>query len=153
MTGSGLSAKAIAEILRDVPLLSTLSRRELSLLAGIAEVSEFAAGDEICHEGEEGLGLGVLLQGRVTVSVGGQIRRQLGKGAFFGEIALLDGGPRSATLVADEPVTCLSVPSWGFRPVLKSNPALALKMLEEVCRRLRTNDAATAAPPPAGPLA
>ncbi|MBA2725735.1 MAG: cyclic nucleotide-binding domain-containing protein, partial [Actinobacteria bacterium] len=64
----------------------------------------------------------------------------LGPGAFFGEIALLDGGPRSATVVAEGDVTTLSLPTWAFRSILKANPTLALKMLEEVCRRLRTSE-------------
>jgi CRP/FNR family transcriptional regulator, cyclic AMP receptor protein len=102
---------------------------------------EFGAGDVICREGETGVGLHVVVSGETKVQVGGRTRRRLGPGAFFGEVALLDGGPRSATVVADTPVRTLSIPAWSFRSLLKSQPSLSLKMLEEVCRRLRTVDA------------
>ena len=103
------------------------------------EVS-FAAGRVICKEGETGVGLHIILEGEVKVLVGGRTRRRLGPGAFFGEIALLDGGPRSASVVAETPVRTFAITSWNFRSVLKEHPSMPVKMLEEVCKRLRENE-------------
>jgi CRP-like cAMP-binding protein len=63
--------------------------------------------------------------------VGGRTRRRLGPGSFFGEISLLDRGPRTATVVAETPVRALSLSAWNFRAALKEHPSLAVKMLEE----------------------
>jgi CRP-like cAMP-binding protein len=82
----------------------------------------------------------VIMAGEVKVMVGDRTRRRLGPGAFFGEIALLDGGPRTASVVAETPVRTFAITSWNFRAVLKSHPSLPLKMLEEVCSRLRENE-------------
>ncbi|HVL65301.1 MAG TPA: cyclic nucleotide-binding domain-containing protein [Actinomycetota bacterium] len=127
--------------LKTIPMFSSCSRRELGAIAAVVKEVEFGAGDVICREGETGVGLHVVVSGETKVQVGGRTRRRLGPGAFFGEVALLDGGPRSATVVADTPVRTLSIPAWSFRSLLKSQPSLSLKMLEEVCRRLRTVDA------------
>jgi CRP/FNR family transcriptional regulator, cyclic AMP receptor protein len=131
--------------LRTIPLFSACTQRELNAVAAIMKEVKFDAGQVICQEGETGVGLHVVIEGETSVRVGGRTRRRLGSGAFFGEIALIDGGPRSASVVAETPVTTLSIPAWSFRAVLKAQPALALKMLEELCRRLRTADTSLSA--------
>lgn len=68
----------------------------------------------------------------------GRTRSELGPGDYFGEMSLLDGGPRSATVRASEPLTTLSIAEWNFRPLLKSHPTIAYKMLVMMCRRLRS---------------
>jgi CRP/FNR family transcriptional regulator, cyclic AMP receptor protein len=73
--------------------------------------------------------------------VGGRTRRRLGPGDFFGEISLLDRGPRMATVVAETPVRTLSLSSWNFRAALKELPSMAIKMLEELAHRIRTTSA------------
>jgi CRP-like cAMP-binding protein len=70
--------------------------------------------------------------------VGGRTRRRLGPGSFFGEISLLDRGPRTATVVAETPVRALSLSAWNFRAALKEHPSLAVKMLKELASRVRT---------------
>jgi CRP-like cAMP-binding protein len=82
----------------------------------------------------------MVISGETKVQVGGRTRRRLGPGAFFGEIALLDGGPRTATVIADTPVETLFIAFWNFKTVLKREPGLALKILEEVCSRIRASD-------------
>lgn len=129
-----------SELLKTVPMFSTCTKKELGAIAGIAKKVDFEAGRVICKEGETGAGFHVIVEGETKVQIGGRTRRRLGPGAFFGEIALLDGGPRTATVVAETPVTTLSVPVWNFRSLLRREPGLALKMLEEVCRRVRTAD-------------
>ena len=138
------SSKArIADLLKQVPLLSTCSKKELSLLSGIADEMEFGAGETIFKEGDEGLGLQIVMEGETKVLINGRTRRKMGEGSFFGEIALLDGGPRTATVVAETDVRTLSIPAWSFNAVLKEQPSIALKMLPELAHRLRTSDPQT----------
>ncbi|HJR45402.1 MAG TPA: cyclic nucleotide-binding domain-containing protein [Actinomycetota bacterium] len=145
MTSPGHASKSqIMDLLRSVPLFAACSKRELSLLAGIADQLEFDSGDVIFREGETDVGLQVILEGQTEVSIGDTARRKLGPGAFLGEIALLDGGPRSATVTALTPVKTLSIPAWTFNATLKGEPALALKMLRELARRIRESDTPTA---------
>ena len=80
-------------------------------------------------------------EGQTKVQINGRTRRKLGPGAFFGEIALLDGGPRTASVIAETDVHTISIPHWNFRSLLKEQPPLALKMLEETCKRLRVENA------------
>lgn len=126
--------------LKTIPMFAGCSQRELQAISAIVKEVEFDAGEVICQEGETGVGLHIVVSGETKVLVGGRTRRRLGAGAFFGEIALIDGGPRSASVVAETPVSTMSIPAWSFRSVLKSQPSLSLKMLEELCRRLRTSN-------------
>ncbi len=80
----------------------------------------------------------MLLDGQAKVEVNGRTRRRLGPGDFFGEIALLDGGPRTATVTTVTPVHVLFIARWNFRELLNDQPALAIKMLEAVAAKLRT---------------
>jgi CRP/FNR family cyclic AMP-dependent transcriptional regulator len=134
------SKSQLTDLLKTIPLFSGLSRSELNRIAGIVKEVEFPAGRAICKEGETGVGLHVIIEGETKVLIGGRTRRRLGAGAYFGEIALLDGGPRTATVIAETPVRTLSIPAWSFKTALKAQPNLALKMLEETARRLRTAD-------------
>jgi len=136
------SKSEVEDVLGKVPLFSECSKRELSLLAGMVEEEEFEEGKDLCKEGESGLGLSVMMEGTVAIFVGGEHRRDMGEGTFFGEIALLDGGPRSATVTAKTPVRVVSIPAWTFNATLESRPELALKMLREVCKRIRETDSA-----------
>ena len=131
----------VVSLLNAIPLFSALSKRELQAIASEVKEVDFPAGHEICREGDTGIGLHIVVEGETKVQVGGRTRRRLGAGAFFGEIALLDGGPRTATVIADTPVKTLVIPAWGFRSTLKAHPTLAIKLLEEVCRRIRAADA------------
>lgn len=141
MPRKGQSQRQQVDLLRTIPLFAGCTDRELKAIAASGKEVRFDAGTEICSEGETGVGLHVIIQGEVKVQVGGRTRRRLGAGAFFGEIALLDGGPRSATVLSETPLVTFVVPVWGFRSLLKGQPGLALKILEEVCRRLRGADA------------
>lgn len=129
------------EALRAVPLFSICNDKELSAIALAMKEVSFEAGRDICREGETGVGMHVIVEGDVKVEIGGEMKRRMGPGAFFGEVALLDGGPRSATVTAESPVRTLALTSWDFKPLLQANGELAVKMLEEVCRRLRTEPA------------
>jgi CRP/FNR family transcriptional regulator, cyclic AMP receptor protein len=140
MTPKKVSEARIRALLKTVPLLSSCSRRELSVLAGITQETRYRAGDVIIEAGEAAGGLHVVLEGETRIEVGGRTRRKLGAGSFFGEIALLDGGPRSATVVATTEVRTLLLPAWSFSAILRSQPRMATKMLKELAHRLRTSD-------------
>ena len=133
----------IVETLRAIPLFSSCTKKELASITGIVHEQEFPAGHAIVVQGREGAGLHIIVEGTVKVEVDGKARRKLGPGRFFGEIALLDNGPRSATVTAETPVKTLSIVSWQFRGILEDQPKLAIRMLEDVCRRLRSVDETT----------
>ncbi len=132
------------KFLARVPIFSTCSRKELQTIAQAAREVEFQAGQHVVEEGEQGVGFFVITDGKASVSAHGKARASLGAGDFFGEIALLDGGPRTATVIASTPLKVLGLVTWQFRPLLKENPDLTLKILEGVCKRVRALEAAQA---------
>ncbi len=140
MTARKASEARIRALLKTVPLLSSCSRRELTVLAGITQETRYRDGDVIVEEGEPAGGLHIIIDGQTRVEVNGRTRRKLGPGNFFGEIALLDGGPRSATVVAVGDVQGLLLPAWSFNAVVRSQPRMATKMLKELANRLRSTD-------------
>jgi CRP/FNR family cyclic AMP-dependent transcriptional regulator len=112
MAGRERVDKQLVERLKTVPLFSGCSTRELASLSQFLKVVDFPAGRAIVKEGNTGAGLHVLLEGKTKVVVGPRTRQRLGPGDFFGEISLLDRGPRMATVVAETPpvVVVLELP-------------------------------------------
>lgn len=123
--------------LADVPLFSSLSAdlRERILAAG--EERAYAENEFLVRQGEDGDELFVIVQGRVRVERGAQVLGRLSEGEFFGELAVLDGRPRSADVVAESPVRCLAVPRAALREALLSEPRAAWDMLEILAGRFR----------------
>ena len=130
-----------AENLKQVPLFKDLSNRDLKQLAGAMNERTYAAGREITTEGESGLGFFVVADGTATVTVDGQTRRQLGPGDHFGEMALIDGGRRSAQVTAETDLTCYGMTAWNFKPFLKDHPDLVWALLQTLVARLRDAEA------------
>jgi CRP-like cAMP-binding protein len=124
--------------LGNVPIFSGCTKRELSVIARAAKEVSHRAGTVIAREGERGIGLFLILEGECSVSIGGRTRAKLGPGDFFGEVALLDGGPRTATVTALTPVRLVGITGWVFRGLLMEHPSIALKTLEAVAGRLRS---------------
>ena len=93
--------------IRSVPLFSEFGDKELQRVAAIAKEVEFPAGKEIAKQGESGVGFHMIVEGEASVSVDGTNHGTLGPGAYFGEMSLLDGGPRSATVAA-----AISIPGF-----------------------------------------
>jgi CRP-like cAMP-binding protein len=120
-----------------VPIFSGCSKRELALIARAAKEVAHKEGTVIAREGERGIGLFLILEGQCRVSIGGKTKAKLGPGDFFGEVALLDGGPRTATVAALTPVKLVGITGWVFRGLLMEHPSIALKTLEGVAGRLR----------------
>ena len=130
-------AEAPVELLQRVPLFADLESNELQRLARSFKERTFDAGSTVVGEGRTGAGFFVIESGEATVSTHGEERRKLGPGEYFGEIALIDEGARSATITADTDLRCYGLTSWEFRPLVESNASMAWKLLETMAKRLR----------------
>lgn len=124
------------EALRSVPFFADLTPEDLERLARIGERRTYRAGEEIVRKDEPGIALYVILTGSATVSAGGK-EHSLQAGDFFGEMALLEGTKRSATVTASEPVEAMVIEATYFRPFLIKNASVTVTILEGVTRRLR----------------
>jgi len=131
-----------ARLLASVPLFLDLSKRELQRLSAATVLRDYAANDELVRQDTPGVGLFVLVSGRVRVTArqdGGDTHELavMGPGEVLGEMALLDELPRSATATALEPTRALLLPFQDFRAALREDPDIAIKLLAVVSRRLR----------------
>ena len=124
-------------LLKSVPLFEGLSKRELESIRSVAKEIHFDEGHDIVEEGATGVGFHLLLEGEAHVLIGGRKRATLRPGDYFGEMSLLDGGPRSATVRTSTPVRTLALTSWAFLPLLEKSPKIAKKLLVEMSKRLR----------------
>ena len=118
------------QLLKQVPLFSDLDNRELDQVAESMKRRQFSAGQEIAREGESGVGFFVIEDGNAKVSVHGEERRRLGPGDYFGEIALIAQGARTATVTAESDLTALGMTFWDFRPLVEGNASIAWKLLQ-----------------------
>ena len=128
---------ARTELLRSVPLFSGLEKKDLELLANTFKERTFSPGDTIAQEGERGVGFFLIASGTANVIQGGEHRAMLGPGDYFGEIALIDDGARSATVTADSELRCYGMTSWEFRPLVETNATIAWHLLQTMAKRLR----------------
>lgn len=126
-----------SQLLAGCPLFGGLDSEGLDALAAKAAQVEFPAGHVIARQGEIGTGFFVIIDGRVRVVRDGELVATLGPGEFFGELSVLDGGPRVAQVAAEVPTTCLAIASWDFERVLRQEPGVALAVLRVVAARLR----------------
>lgn len=128
---------ATPEFIQSVPLFRSLPKKELESLARSLNERSFAAGQALTSEGAGGVGFFVLESGAAEVSVDGQVRRTLGPGDYFGELALLDAGSRTATIVATAGGRAWGLTPWEFRPLVESNGELAWALLQALAHRIR----------------
>ena len=126
----------LTETLKSVPLFAGVSDSELGRIAERMSERTVPQGQAITAEGESGIGFFVIEDGTATVSVGGETVRTLGAGDHFGDIALIDGGPRSATIVADTDVRCRGMTAWEFRPLVQTNANIAWKILQALAKQV-----------------
>ena len=129
------------EFLKQVPLFQDLDRKSLEAIANAAVEQTYAAGQEIVRQGDTGVGAFIIKSGKVEAvqDRGGHQHKlaELKTGDVFGEMALLDEFPRSATVRAVEPTTCLGIQRWHFKGILESHPQIALTLLPVLTKRLR----------------
>lgn len=137
MSDDVIAALQAAEMFRDVPL------KRLQTIRSAGRELAFRAGSELVVEGEDAGRFFLVLDGTVEVTVRGEKRATLGPGGAVGEIALIDGGQRTATVTATTDVRTFSLASWNFRPFLKE-PDVMLAVIGVLCRRLREAEAGRA---------
>lgn len=124
------------EFLRGVELFSDVSDKDLRVIASSLRRRAFAEGEPILSEGEGGVGFFFVETGTVAVTLAGTRRATLGPGDHFGEVALLAGAERTATVSAESDVVCWGMPAWNFRPLVREQPSVTVKLLERMARQL-----------------
>ncbi len=123
-----------------VPLFSALSKKELQTLGRASDEIEVAEGKVLCEEGKPGHEFFLILDGQAAVKRGKKTIATLSPGRYFGELSLLDRGPRSATVVADTPMTLLVLGQREFSGILDQLPGVSRKLLCSMAERLRDAD-------------
>jgi CRP-like cAMP-binding protein len=135
----------VVEALSKVDLFSELDPKDLKVIAALAKPYKFPAGEQIVAQGDTSARFYLITEGTADVFVNGKRVAQLGPDEYFGEMAVIDRLPRSASVVATTPVSSLSLASFSLRPVLRQNPDVALKLLVKLSIRLRRAEAAPTA--------
>jgi CRP/FNR family cyclic AMP-dependent transcriptional regulator len=130
-------ATAPEEALRNVPIFAGLDDDDLERLARQMKERRFREGADVTTEGAGGAGFFVIIEGNASVSVMGELRATLGPGDYFGEIALIDEGTRSASITAATDILAYGLTAWEFRPFVEEHPQVAWAMLQTLARRLR----------------
>lgn len=128
--------------LMHVPLFGQLSRRQVKKLVSKAKVTSHSAGQDITEQDKGSLAFHLVLSGSADVKVNGKKVRALGAGEYFGEISMIDGRRRSATVTATSPLSTLAVPHLAFQDLLDDEPEVARQILVRLCDRLREAEAA-----------
>lgn len=118
------------------PLFSDLSKKELTQLARMSDDMEIEAGHVLCREGETGREIFVIVDGEVEVTRKGKPVKRSGGDEFFGEIALLEDIPRTATVKAKSPLRLFVLTSRDFRHLVASSPSVERKVMRSLARRL-----------------
>jgi CRP-like cAMP-binding protein len=124
-------------MLQKVPLFADLDERDLEQIAATMRERRFAAGDTVTEEGAGGAGFFVVESGEADVTVDGVARRTIGPGDYFGEIALLTGSDRTATITATSDMLCYGMTPWDFKPLVETNSTIAWKLLTAMAEKLR----------------
>jgi CRP/FNR family transcriptional regulator, cyclic AMP receptor protein len=132
---------SMVDSLRAIPLFADLSTRDLKRLAGSMKEMSFAPGEVVVSEGTGGVGFFVILDGRARVSQDGEERAVLAAGDYFGEMALIDGDDRAASVHAEGELHCAAMTMWNFRPFVKEHPDVAWALLTALVKRVRETQA------------
>ena len=136
-----LRRDAKVELLQKVALFSDLSKGDLRKIAAVADEYELREGRTLIREGDRiPRDFVVIIDGTARVERKGKLVNRLGRGAFFGEIALITGERRTATVTAETPIHALVLRERDFRRVLKTNPTVTLKVLQALGRRIPHDD-------------
>jgi CRP/FNR family transcriptional regulator len=134
-------AQPTPDLLRNVSLFSTLDEKDLRSLSEEFSERRFSAGDTVALEGAGGLMFFVVESGELSVDVRGEEVATIGAGGSFGEIALIDRRPRTATVTALSDVRAYGLPVFVFRPFVEARPQVAWKLLEAMADRLAVAEA------------
>lgn len=140
-SGPGARQGQKIELLKDVPMFEACSQRQLRSVARIARVFDVAAGTQLTRAGEPGDEFFLVIDGSARAEVSAEKHVLLQPGEFFGEMSLLDGGPRSATVVAATPVRLLVISRRHFSVLLEDVPGLIQTLLVTLSKRVRQAEA------------
>jgi len=132
-----VSISDVVEHLGSVPMFEGCSKKDLQTIARQVREITHDAQYVVATEGDPGAGLFVIAEGEADVTIGGKKVNHLKAGDFFGEMALLDGGPRTATVTATTPIKLYALTEWVFRGLLAEHPTIAMRTLETMASRLR----------------
>jgi CRP/FNR family transcriptional regulator, cyclic AMP receptor protein len=127
-------AQGAVDLLKRVPIFQGLDDRELERIAGSMKQRTFRSGDTVTTEGQGGVGFFVIEDGEARVTIGGDERRRLGPGDYFGEVALLTDRPRTATITAESDLRCYGMTSWDFKPLVETHGSIAWKLLQAMAK-------------------
>ncbi|HEX7224930.1 MAG TPA: cyclic nucleotide-binding domain-containing protein [Candidatus Limnocylindria bacterium] len=130
----------LAQQLASVPLLADLDDRVRRRLAEVGKRRTYDADDPIVKEGSTGTALYIILSGKARVEREGQTIGELSPGEFFGELALIEEHPRTATVVAVTETDCLLFPAWEFTALLKEHPEIAVPIMRALIGRLHRRE-------------
>jgi CRP/FNR family transcriptional regulator, cyclic AMP receptor protein len=136
-----MTSTTVAEQLAQIPLLRNLPQKSFDQLARIGTDREFAPGQLMMEEGQEGVGVFLILEGDVELTRNGKQIATVKAGEALGEMAIIDHFRRSATATAKTAVKCLVISRWDFMAELKAEPEIAIALLRELSTRLREMDA------------
>lgn len=128
------------DLLRTVPLFSGMRDRELERVAALADIVDLPPDRQIMKQGDRGAEMFVMVSGSARIERDGESLTECGVGDVLGEIALLDGGPRTATVTLAEPSRLLVLARREFRELMDEFPEVRLQVLEAAARRLRALD-------------
>lgn len=131
-----MSDEAVAA-LRTVPLFRGLSDKALAHVAEISKEVSHPAGKTVLEEDQSAVGFHLILSGEAEAMHGGRVVNTMGPGDYFGEMSLIDGKPRSATVVAKGDLRTLAIPSWNFGRLLDENPDIMRALLVVMSDRIR----------------
>lgn len=138
-----MAKSKLEDVLALVPLFRGLSRKHLRWLAGYCEVADFMAGHAIVRQGDPGDAFYVVLDGQAVLTQGKRFIGRLLPGDHFGEIAVIDGGPRTATVTSETPMTLLILSRANFQAAMKDDPELAYQMMVALAQMFRRVTART----------
>jgi len=127
-------AENAVNLLQRVPIFEGLDKRELERIAASMKPRTFKPGEKVTVEGQGGVGFFVIESGEAKVTIGGDDRRTLGPGDYFGEVALLTDKPRTATITADSELRCYGMTSWEFRPLVETHGSIAWSLLQAMAK-------------------
>jgi len=131
------------DLLKKVPLFSNLSQRHLKEIGKHTDQLKVDAARVLAQQGKTGLDFIFIVEGKARVEKDGELIRQLSEGDFFGEISLIDGEPRTATVIAETNMTLLIVDKRSFDHLLDTVPGLQRKILISLCKYIRRAEKAT----------
>jgi CRP/FNR family transcriptional regulator, cyclic AMP receptor protein len=134
-SGTGPTASDWADVLAGLPLFARISKRRLRKIASLSQIQQFSPGDIVVQVGEPA-DFYLILAGRARVV--GKSRRTLGIGDYFGEMGLIDGEPRSATIAAADELETMKLARRPFLKLLKQEPQIAMSMMAELAARIRS---------------